>query len=135
MKKEVEQPLQALMEWMNLSVNWKKISTSVVEMHNTLGGALINIEGENAAGDDSSLITTSTEEETFSLVGNQLKPKQVRRFMWNQRNSRALKRDNVIIWSWYDEEEDTTYMGFGAKVKPVLIERGLIKPERIVKHG
>ncbi len=116
-------------------IDWKKISKSVVEMHNSLGGALVDIHGDNAVDEETSIITTSEEEDTHSLVGNKLRPKEVRKFMWDKRKSRDLKRDNVVIWSWYDEEEDTTYMGFGAKVSPVLVDRGLIKSERIVKHG
>tara|TARA_Y100000593_G_scaffold71239_1_gene130808 strand:+ start:134 stop:448 length:315 start_codon:yes stop_codon:yes gene_type:complete len=104
-------------------------------MHNSLGGALVDIHGDNAVDEETSIITTSEEEDTHSLVGNKLRPKEVRKFMWDKRKSRDLKRDNVVIWSWYDEEEDTTYMGFGAKVSPVLVDRGLIKSERIVKHG
>mgnify|MGYP003117660179 CR=1 FL=1 len=118
-----------------MSTDWKKISKSVVKMHNSLGGALVDINGDNAVEEGSSIINTATEDNTLELVGNELKPKEVRKFMWDQRKSRDLKRDNVIIWSWYDEEEDKTYMGFGAKIKPTLIERGIIKPERVVAHG
>ena len=115
--------------------NWKKISNSLVKMHKELGGALVNREGENAVVNNRSLVNTSKEDEILTLVGKKLSPKRVRKFMWDNRNSRRLTRSNAIVWSWYNEDEDKTYMGFGASVEPKKVDRGLIHPSRIVNHG
>jgi hypothetical protein len=120
-------------------VDWKKVSNRLVEMHSELGGALVDREGNNAVTEGRvkslSLVNTTPSEAQTSLVGKKLSVKQVRKFMWDHRNSRQLQRENAVIWSWYDDEKDETHLGFGATVAPEKVERGLIRPERVVSHG
>ena len=106
-----------------MSPNWKQISKFMTEMHNELGGSIVDLQGMNATHKNENLINTSKSDELMSLVGKKLNPKGIRRFMWEHRKSRQLTRPNAVIWSWFDEEEDKTVVGFGAPVKPQALDR------------
>lgn len=113
--------------------DWKTLSHRVTEMHTQLGGSLVTLEGNNAA--QQPLVNTSPRVQVQELVGNTLTPKKVRKFLWANRKSRQVRRPNAIVWSWYDSQEDKTFMGLGAVVEKKKIDRGLISPERVISNG
>ena len=115
------------------SPNWKVISQQVTKMHEQLGGSLITLQGDAAPAEP--MVNTSPETQIEELVGNDLTPKKVRRFLWAHRKSRQVRRPNAIVWSWYDSDLDRTFLGLGAVVKESQISRGLISPERVISNG
>tara|TARA_Y100001937_G_scaffold117699_1_gene171253 strand:- start:263 stop:619 length:357 start_codon:yes stop_codon:yes gene_type:complete len=118
---------------MSSKYNWKVISHQVTKMHTELGGSLVMLSGSSTS--DRPLVNTSPEEQIGELVGNKLTPKSVRRFLWTNRKSRQVQRPNAIVWSWYDPEEDKTFIGLGAVVGQRQILRGLINPDRVISDG
>ena len=102
-------------------------------MHEALGGSLITLSGE--ALSSSPLVNTSPEAQIQELVGNDLTPKKVRRFLWTNRKSRQVRRPNAIVWSWYDPENNKTFLGLGAVVDQSKISRGILNPERVISNG
>jgi len=115
--------------------NWKQISKYMAHMHNSLGGSLIDLEGKNATVSGSSIINTSKPNEVLSIVGNELSPKKLRKFMWDHRKSRRLTRDNAVIWSWFDEDQNKTLVGFAAPVSKEALDRGTLNQEELLFRG
>ena len=50
----------------------------------------------------------------LEFEGDKFQPKAVRRWLWEQRNCRALTREGALLFASYDEAEDTTRVGVGA---------------------
>tara|TARA_Y100001938_G_scaffold79381_2_gene109654 strand:+ start:2489 stop:2857 length:369 start_codon:yes stop_codon:yes gene_type:complete len=115
-----------------MSPDWKQISKFMTEMHNALGGSIVDLQGLNATHKNQNLINTSKPNELMTLVGNKLKPKGIRKFMWEHRKSRRLLRPNAVIWSWFDSDENKTIVGFGASVKPQALDRSILSKEEII---
>lgn len=115
--------------------NWKQISQYMARMHNSLGGSLINLEGKNATLSGSSIINTSKPNEVLSIVGNELSPKKLRKFMWDHRRSRRLQREKAVIWSWFDRDQNKTLVGFAAPVSEEALSRGTLNQEEVLFRG
>ncbi len=113
--------------------DWKKMSKSLAELHEEVGGAVVDTEGRPAGG--GAVVNTSEEEDIETLVGNKISPKQIRRYAWEKRKHRSLRRPNAIFWSVYDEEEDRSHLGIGALVETNKVDRGLLKEHRVLING
>jgi hypothetical protein len=69
----------------------------------------------------------------FEVEGEALRPKDIRQFLWDNRNLRALKRDRAFIWSEYDSESDISKVGLGTITVNRALERlnnGNYRPRR-----
>tara|TARA_Y100001973_G_scaffold104197_1_gene173393 strand:- start:417 stop:770 length:354 start_codon:yes stop_codon:yes gene_type:complete len=115
--------------------DWKAMSKTLSEMHREVGGGAVDTEGRAAVGRGEAVVNTVNEQDIETLVGNKISPKQIRRYAWENRNHRSLKRDNAIFWSVYDEEEDKTHLGMGAVVDQKTINRGLMGKHRVLING
>ena len=99
---------------------WKQITAIASEMHNEYGISAINKEGEEILSSDKPIFSVM---EPQALAGKEITPKSLRKFTWENRKSRALTRDTAIIWTYYDNESDTSFVGVGAQVNPEVIGR------------
>ena len=101
--------------------NWKLLSKTVSEMHDRIGLSVVNKEGE--AVTEGRLINLTKEEATFTKSGGSLKPKEIRKWLWEYRKNRSFSRNNLVVWSSFREEENKTYMGVGAVVPEQVASR------------
>ena len=94
--------------------NWKLLSKTVSETHNRIGVSVVNKEGDPIT--EGQLVNLTTDNDKFTKSGGDLKPKEIRKWLWTYRKNRSFSRSNLVVWSSYNEEDDTTYMGVGAVV-------------------
>ena len=99
---------------------WKQISKLLAEMHNDHGRSAVTMGGENAFAKavDSELSFKQLPDEhlIISWDDKELTPKMIRRWMWDIRRDKALKEDNVFVWTV--QNEDSSVGGFGTLVEP-----------------
>ena len=100
-------------------MNWKKISSKLVDDHANTESAVITLDPHSKG----ILVNLSNDEFCLEEEGKELKVKKVRRFLWENRNKRALQRENAAIWSSYIPEEDKSYMGVGAVTSKEVARR------------
>tara|TARA_R100000388_G_C7244634_1_gene164034 strand:+ start:5524 stop:5868 length:345 start_codon:yes stop_codon:yes gene_type:complete len=62
----------------------------------------------------SSPVQVTQDEHTLQFEGSKITPKAVRKWLWEQRECRALKRSGAFLFANYNEEDDKTYVGIGA---------------------
>ncbi len=60
---------------------------------------------------------------TLEVGGNDLSPKEIRRFLWEHRNSRAICRDRCFIETLYDEDSDVSTVKIGTMTGVHVLER------------
>tara|TARA_R100000458_G_C8169181_1_gene170306 strand:+ start:229 stop:564 length:336 start_codon:yes stop_codon:yes gene_type:complete len=101
-------------------INWKEISNLLIDSHQEEGDGLVKLY-PHSEGD--SIVNMSNENFILEVEGKELRPKKVRKFLWEQRKNRALKRKNAVLWSSYIEEEDKSYVGVGALTSPEAADR------------
>ena len=96
--------------------NWKLLSKTVADSHNRIGLSVVNKEGNPVV--EGKLINLTREEFQFTKSGGELRPKEIRTWLWTYRKNRSFSRNNLVVWSSYNPDEDITYMGVGAVVSP-----------------
>tara|TARA_R100000458_G_scaffold24886_1_gene22407 strand:+ start:1191 stop:1529 length:339 start_codon:yes stop_codon:yes gene_type:complete len=94
--------------------NWKEISKTVSELHSRLGLSVVDKEGSPIT--EGNLINLTNEDAVFTKKGDSLKPKEIRKWLWSYRKNRSFSRKNLVVWSSYDEANETSHMGVGAIV-------------------
>ena len=61
----------------------------------------------------------------LEVGGPSVAPREIRKFLWDNRNSRSVLRDRAFVWSRYDSESDSSTVGLGAlTVKPAIDRLG-----------
>ncbi len=100
-------------------MNWKKISSKLVDDHANNGSAVITLDPHS----EGVLVNLSHDEFCLAEKGKDLKVKSVRKFLWENRKKRALQRENAAIWSSYMPDEDKSYMGVGALTSEKVAKR------------
>tara|TARA_R100000458_G_scaffold37793_1_gene35247 strand:+ start:405 stop:722 length:318 start_codon:yes stop_codon:yes gene_type:complete len=100
-------------------MDWKSITRRLVEEHSEKESTVVPLNEEIQG----SIVNLSNDNFCLEFEGKELKTKKVRKFLWENRNRRALQRDNAILWSAYMEDEDKSYMGVGALTTPEIAER------------
>ena len=101
-------------------MNWKKISNQLIDLHKEDGDGLVKLDPHSGG---STVVNLSDSDLVLEVKGKELRAKKVRKFLWEQRKPRALKRKNAILWSAYIEEDDTSYVGVGALTSPEVADR------------
>lgn len=96
---------------------WKKIVSRLAEEHRNHGAGIVMIETASPVGphqllEGEGFVNVSKDEDLLEVEGSEVPPKEVRTWLWNQRNKRATQRSRGILWSVYDE--GTTTVGLGA---------------------
>ena len=104
-------------------IPWKKIANKSSFIHSEQGWSIVDKNNNDAVSSNAPVVNTIPEENLKELAGKSISPKEIRRFAWEQRNTRFMSRDNAIIWTYYDEEADKSYIGVGATVKPALLDK------------
>lgn len=63
------------------------------------------------------------EDMTHEVGGNSLSPKDIRRFLWENRATRPVQRDRAFIETAYDEEKDISTLRLGTLTSASVMER------------
>ena len=94
-------------------MNWKSVVKDLKAMYDEHKGAVVGI---NSATDPSKQhpVQITSDIHALTFEGMDINPKLVRRWLWEQRNTRAVKREGNFIWASYNAENDTTLVGLGA---------------------
>tara|TARA_R110000822_G_scaffold178700_1_gene318619 strand:- start:28 stop:354 length:327 start_codon:yes stop_codon:yes gene_type:complete len=59
----------------------------------------------------------------LEVSGPDLRPKDIRQFLWDNRSLRALTRDRAFVWTKYDEDSDSSSLGFGTLTLTSVAEK------------
>lgn len=100
-------------------MDWRQISKQLVEIHSAKSSAVILL-GPHSIGE---VVNLSDDDFSFEVAGKELPIKGVRRFLWENRKKRALRRKKALLWSAYIEDEDKSYLGVGALTSPRVAAR------------
>ena len=96
--------------------NWKSVVNELRTQFEAKGGATVLVsepsEGKTVP------VQTLADEHLLKFEGKKLQPKTVRKWLWEQRDCRVLKRQGAVLFAGYDEAEDTTLVGLGAMTSP-----------------
>jgi hypothetical protein len=100
----------------------KHLSHEVVASHNRRGFALVKL---TPTDNDSVGVLLNVTKEPLVVEGKELKAKaDVRRFLWEHRNSAKVRRkDRTWIWTRYLEDKGVSVMGFAAMTKREVAEK------------
>ena len=103
------------------AIDRKKLSRAVSETHREKGQCLhiLNEGGRRSGG----VIVSVKVPRFWSLEGKILTLKTIRKFLWESRNFRAVKRDGAVLWTVYDPEVDVSYLGLGLLIEPTILVR------------
>ena len=100
--------------------DYKKLSKTISVQHKEIGISL------NPLFEDIQyphIINLSNDSTVVSLPGGELSPKKIRKFLWENKKDRKFQRKNAVIWTSYDKENDTSYIGIGASTRPEVSSR------------
>lgn len=100
--------------------NYKELSNIISKHHNKNG---ITIHPIFKAIENHSIINLSNEETIVSFTGKDISPKKIRKFLWENKKDRRFQRETAILWTSYNEETDTSFLGVGANTKPEVSSR------------
>lgn len=104
-------------------MRWKQVARDLVSMHSRMGVSRVVLRPERLGPSRTDMVNTCEDEDLLVVRGNSLSPKEVRRWLWEKRKKRSLRRPNAVIWSVYDEKEDRSIVGTGAIVSEPVAER------------
>ena len=99
--------------------DWKGISRRLVKLHEDHEAGIIRFSSDSFG----EMVNLSNENSSMEVEGKKITAKKVRKFLWEQRNQRALKRKNAVVWSAYVEDEDKSYIGVVALTSPEVAAR------------
>lgn len=105
----------------NFQPNWKKISKAVTTSHREWGASVYDVKGKVFT--DGYCVNLTPEEDQLVKNGPDLHPKEIRRWLWDHRNSRSLSRGTFLVWTSYDLDTNKSYLGIGASVPNATAER------------
>ena len=102
--------------------NWKTIAKNLEAMHP--GGRVLlespHVPWEFLPEEAEELVHEDTAKE---FKGEEINAKDVRRFLWNNRNSRKSKRDRAFVASSYNEDKDVSILSLGTLTCKEAAER------------
>ena len=112
-------------------IDWKELSRTLSSLHAENGQAAVDKTGSNVFESNNPLVNTTLEEEILEQAGKEITPKKIRKFTWDRRKNRKLTRGSGVLWTYYDEETDTSYLGTGALVNPRILNK--IKEDLVLR--
>jgi hypothetical protein len=112
-------------------VDWKKLTSKMSEFHREFGASIISRDSEPLTS--GSLLNLTKEKDMYSQEGSDITPKKVRRWLWEMRDKRSMKREGLVLWSAYDEDKNTSCVGFGVLVDDKIVAR--FPPTHVVGAG
>mgnify|MGYP003112037047 CR=1 FL=1 len=112
-------------------IDWKEVSRVLSGLHTENGQAAVDKTASDVLVEQSFLVNTTPEDEILELAGKEIAPKKIRRFTWDRRKKRHLTRGSGVLWTYYDEDTDTSYMGTGALVTPRVLNK--VKEDSILR--
>ena len=102
--------------------NWKTIAKNLEDLHP--GGRVLlespHVPWEFLPEEAEEFVHEDTAKE---FKGEEINAKDVRRFLWNNRNSRKSKRDRAFVTSSYDEDKGVSILSLGTLTCKEAIER------------
>lgn len=104
-----------------METNWKKLTSKMADFHEEYGASIVSRDLDPLYSGN--LLNLTEEEKLFSQEGEKISPKKIRRWLWEIKDERSLKRDGLVFWSVYDDEKKTSYAGFGVLVKEEIASR------------
>ena len=110
--------------------NWKALTQKVVSFHEEFKASVVSNSDEPLK--QGTILNLTEQEDLFTQNGPKITTKKLRKWLWENKDMRALNREEFILWSAYDEEEDVSYAGVGSYINEKLESRfpptHLIKP-------
>ena len=103
-------------------MGWKAIVRDLNSMFEKNKAGLVIINDNQDPGRQQPVQITP-DPHTLTFEGMKMNPKMVRRWLWEQRNTRGVQREGNFIWGAYIEEEDKTMVGLGALTSPTAAVR------------
>jgi hypothetical protein len=113
------------------SIDWKMVTRKLCEFHKEFKASIVCRDSNPIR--EGNLLNLTEEEEYFTQSGKEITPKKLRRWLWENRNARALTRDSLVLWSAYDHEKDVSIVGLGALVDDDIKQR--FPPTHVVGVG
>jgi len=107
----------------------KEFSHKVSSSHKKVGSAIALLDGSGENPLEivkmSGLVALSITPQILAsrIVGKDLNPKTVRKVLFENRETRKLRRDGTFLWTVYDSKANISYIGFGAIVPLAVAER------------
>jgi len=102
--------------------NWKTIAKNLEAMHP--GGRVLlespHVPWEFLPEEAEEFVHEDTAKK---FEGKEINAKDVRRFLWNNRNSRKSKRDRAFVASSYNEDKDVSILFLGTLTCKEAAER------------
>lgn len=98
-----------------MTSGWKEKAAELVTEHNASGLGCV-LDSPETGGDNPEVESISND--FLEVKGKVLTEKQVRGWLWENRNLPAL-REATVLYSWYDEERDISLVGLGVLVEKV----------------
>lgn len=100
-------------------IDWKALTRELADTHREHGVAVVKwCEHPGLVA-----VSVSDEQDLFSCPGRDIRVKLLRSHLWNLRYERKMQKDRLVLWSVYDEDSDTSYVGVGLQVRPELLSR------------
>lgn len=101
--------------------DWKELSKLMTEMHNDYGRSAVMVSGENAFANalenETALQDITTEDIETSWETQKVTPKQIRRWIWGIRHNDKMKEPSTVIWTGWDEANQTSWGGLAQLVE------------------
>ena len=91
-------------------IDYKKISHITCLNHNAKGGAITQLGGRT----NEVVVNLSDEDSYMEIEGDKISPKQVRKYMWDNRKRRSFKRESAVVWTFFNSEENVSVIAVGA---------------------
>jgi len=110
---------------------WKQIASQASKTHDEKGYSLVDMLSSDFVVKNMPLVNTVPEDKLLKVAGKKITPKDIRTYTWSNRKSRFMTRDRAVVWTYYDQETDTSFVGIGAEVEPKTLER--IPNDRIIR--
>lgn len=107
---------------MSSSPQWRTMAKAAADDHADQGYSFIVVGGEVGPG-QVAIDTSSFRDDWLAVRGQVIFPRRLRQFWWERRHSRAFQRLPLVLWTSYDEEDDTSYAGVGAIVDGPTADR------------
>jgi hypothetical protein len=106
---------------------WKSVVKDLIDTHEEHGDSVVSV-GILSTGDIEGCWIVNTCKDVLRVRGS-LDRKQIQRWLWNHRTSRAFKRLGGLLWS--STENGEAVIGYGSFTSPEVARRF----ERMVVNG
>ncbi len=94
-------------------MSWKQLVNQLVTNYeNQDGVAYVTVRERDGCTE-----IVNTLKRVMVIDGCDLSRKAVRRWLWEVKDTRQLKRVGAVLWAFYDKVDNKTFIGIGAYVR------------------